>query len=175
MKLDVEYLEFMWPMRHFLITCGEIEGRSNIIAISFCMPVSKEPPLIACAIGREAYSCTLIEHAREFIINVPPKELKPEIYYCGFHSGYQVDKFKETGLTPQPARIVKAPIIAECVAYMECYVRREIETGDKNLFISEVIEAYADEALVTGDFEYAKGDFPRKIYATRFRRDERSV
>ncbi|RJS77642.1 flavin reductase family protein [Methanophagales archaeon] len=173
MKTDVEYLEFMWPMRHFLITCGdiEIESKSNIIAVSFCMPVSREPPLIACAIGRGAYSCTLIESTKEFIVNVPPKELKPKIYYCGFHSGYQVDKFKETGLAPQPARKVKAPIIDDCVAHMECKVRQEVETGDKNLFIGEVIEAYADEALVQGErtVEYAKGDFPRKIYATRFR------
>ncbi len=161
----------MWPMRHFLITCGEIEGRSNIIAVSFCMPVSKEPPLIACAIGRNSYSSELIKSNKEFIVNIPPDELKSKIYYCGFHSGYQVDKFKETGLTPQPARMVKAPIIGECVAHMECKVRQEIETGDKNLFIGEVIEAYADEVLVRreGSIEYAKGDFPRKVYATRFR------
>jgi flavin reductase (DIM6/NTAB) family NADH-FMN oxidoreductase RutF len=169
MKTDVEYLEFLWPMRHFLITCEDIERKSNIIAVSFCMPVSKEPPLLACAIGRGAYSCTVIESTQEFIVNVPPKELKPQIYYCGFHSGYHVDKFKET-VTTQPARKVKAPIIAECVAYMECNVRQEIETGDKNLFVAQVIEAYADEALVKGarSVEYAQGDFPRKIYATRF-------
>jgi flavin reductase (DIM6/NTAB) family NADH-FMN oxidoreductase RutF len=165
-KIEVEYLQFMWPMRHFLITCGDIERKSNIIAVSFCMPVSKEPPLIACAIGKEAYSCKLIEST------VPPKELGPKIYYCGFHSGYQVDKFKETGLTSQPARKVKAPIIEECVAHMECEVRQEIETGDKKLFIGEVIEAYADEAIVKGErkAEYAKGDFPQKVYTIRFKR-----
>jgi flavin reductase (DIM6/NTAB) family NADH-FMN oxidoreductase RutF len=170
MKPDVEYLEYMWPMRHFLITSGDIEGKSNIIAVSFCMPVSKDPPLIACAIGRKAYSSKIIESNQEFIINVPPKELEPKIYYCGFHSGYQVDKFKETGLTAKPARKVRAPVIDECVAYMECKVRQQIGTGDKNLFIGEVIEAYADEALVKGerDVDYAKGDFSKKIYGTRF-------
>jgi len=172
MKVNVEYLEFMWPMRHFLITCGDIEGKSNIIAVSFCMPVSKEPPLIACAIGRNFYSYELIISNKEFIINVPPMELKPKIYYCGFHSGYKVDKFKETGLTPQPARKVRAPIIAECMAHMECKVRQEIKTGDKMLFIGEVLEAYADEAVEKGErkIEYVKGDFPRKVYTTRFRR-----
>ena len=170
-KIDVEYLQFMWPMRHFLITCGDIKRKTNIIAVSFCMPVSKEPPLIACAIGSRAYSCKLIENTKEFIVNVPPKELKPKIYYCGFHSGYQVDKFKETGLTPQPARKVKAPIIDECVSHMECKVRQEIKTGDKNLFIGEVIEAYANESVVKGEqkIEYATGDFPRKVYTTRFK------
>ncbi len=171
MKIEVEYLEFMWPMRHFLITCGDMKGKSNIIAVSFCMPVSKEPPLIACAIGKRAYSSELIESTKEFVVNVPSQELKPKIYYCGFHSGHQVDKFKETGLTPQPARKVRAPIIDECIAHMECKVKQEIKTGDKNLFIGEVIEAYAEEAMVKKkkEIEYAKGDFPRKVYATRFK------
>ena len=171
MNVDVEYLEFMWSMRHFLITCGDLEGISYIIAVSFCMPVSKEPPLLACAIGKNSCSSELIRNSKEIIVNVPPAELKPQIYYCGFHSGYQVDKFKETGLTAQPARKVKAPVIGECVAYMECKVIQEIETGDKNLLIGEVMEAYADETLATGErnIEYAKGDFPRKVYGTRFR------
>jgi flavin reductase (DIM6/NTAB) family NADH-FMN oxidoreductase RutF len=171
MKTDVEYLKFMWPMRHFLITSGDIKGRSNIIAVSFCMPVSKEPPLIACAIGKRFYSSKLIEETGEFVVNVPPQELRQQIHYCGFNSGYDVDKFKETGLTPKPARKVKAPIIDECVAHMECKVRQEMETGDKKLFIGEVIEAYADEALARGErsVEYAKGDFPKRVYAIRFR------
>ncbi|WP_157949871.1 flavin reductase family protein [Vallitalea okinawensis] len=169
MKIDVEYLEFMWPMRHFLITCGDIKEKSNIVAISFCMPLSKEPPLIACAIGREFYSYNLIKNTKEFIINVPQKELKSKIYYCGFHSGYQVDKFKKTGLTPQPARKLKVPIIKECVAHMECTVKQELVTGDKVLLIGEVIEAYADKTLIMEqDMEYAMGDFPKKIYTTRF-------
>jgi flavin reductase (DIM6/NTAB) family NADH-FMN oxidoreductase RutF len=59
MKTNVEYLEYLWPMRHYLVTCGDLESKANIIAISFCMPVSTEPPLIACAIGRGAYSCAV--------------------------------------------------------------------------------------------------------------------
>jgi hypothetical protein len=43
--------------------------------------------------------------------------------------------------------------------------------GDKNLFIGEVIEAYADKAILKGKkkIEYAKGEFPRKIYSTRYK------
>jgi flavin reductase (DIM6/NTAB) family NADH-FMN oxidoreductase RutF len=172
MKTDVEYLEFMWPMRHFLITCGDVAEESNIIAVSFCMPVSKEPPLIACAIGKRAYSCELIRRTREFAVNIPLAKLKREIYYCGTHSGREIDKFREAGLTRSPSRRLGAPIIAECVAHLECSVRQEVETGDKTLFIGEVLEAYADEALVKQGpgTEYAQGDFPRKIYGTRFRR-----
>ncbi len=173
MNIQVEYLQFMWPMRHFLITCGDINGESNIIAVSFCMPVSRKPPLIACAIGKETFSCGLIEKFKEFVINVPQKELKPKIYYCGTHSAYEVDKFHETGLTHEHARRVKSPVIEECVAFMECKVKQEIEIDSKILFIGEVIEAYADESVVNGEktVEYAKGNFPEKIYSVRFERD----
>jgi flavin reductase (DIM6/NTAB) family NADH-FMN oxidoreductase RutF len=165
-KTDVEYLEYMWPMRHFLFTCGAGQDTRNIIAVSFCMPVSKVPPMIACAIGRTAYSCEIIEQTKEFVINVPSQQLKHHIYYCGFHSGRDVNKFQETGLTPHPARQVKAPIIKECVAHMECRVEHTVDAGDKRLFIGQVLEAYADEDLAQGrrTVGYAAGEFPRKIY-----------
>jgi flavin reductase (DIM6/NTAB) family NADH-FMN oxidoreductase RutF len=169
-KTDVEYLEFMWPMRHYLITCAMPEDGANIIAVSFCMPVSKEPPMLACAIGHNAYSCGIIEETGEYVVNVPPQELKSEIYYCGFHSGKDIDKFRETGLTPQQARRISVPIIRECVAHMECRVEQVIDTGDKRLFIGKVVESYADEDLVKGRrvVEYAAGEFPKKIYGIRF-------
>ncbi len=172
MKVDVEYLEYMWPMRHFLITCGDINrDQKNIIAVSFCMPVAKEPPLIACAIGKNAYSYKLINETREFVVNIPQKELKSEIYYCGYHSGYQVNKFEETDLNYDKAKSVKAPIVAECVAHMECVLNKKIKTGEKFLFVGEVVEAYAEESLVKGDktSDYAQGSFPEKVYATRFK------
>jgi len=169
-KTDVEYLQYMWPMRHFLITCSTVEGDANIIAVSFCMPVSKSPPMLACAIGLGAYSCEIIGQTREFVVNVPPQDLKRQVSYCGFHSGRQVKKFQEAGLTPEPARSVRVPIIKECVAHMECRVEQMIDTGDKRLFVGTVLEAYADEDLVRGvrKVEYATGDFPRKVYGTRF-------
>jgi flavin reductase (DIM6/NTAB) family NADH-FMN oxidoreductase RutF len=169
-KRDVEYLEFMWPMRHFLITCGKIQKEPNIIALSFCMPVSKEPPLIACAIGKNAYSCSLIEETKEFIVNVPPSSLEKEVHYCGYHSGRDLDKFSETGLTPLPSKSVDVPIISECIGHMECKVVNVVDAGDKKVYIGKVVEAYADEEIVTGEKKtgFVFGKFPRSIYGTRF-------
>lgn len=167
-KIQTAYLKYLWPMRHYLVTCGS-EARSNIIAVSFCMPVSKEPPMIACAIGQKMYSSELIQQTGEFVINVPAQELKRQIYYCGLHSGRDRDKFKETGLTPQPARHVAAPIVGECVAHIECRVKQTVPTSDKNLFVATVLDAYANEDLEQGrrTVAYAAGDFPEKIYGTR--------
>lgn len=168
-KIETEYLKYFWPMRHYLATCWGI-SRANIIAVSFCMPVSREPPMIACAIGRHTFTAELIHQAKEFVVNVPTQEMKRQIYYCGLHSGRDVDKFKETGLTPLPARHVNAPIIAECPAHVECRVEQSLAVGDKYLFIATVIDAYADEDVEKGcrKVDYATGDFPKKVYGTRF-------
>jgi flavin reductase (DIM6/NTAB) family NADH-FMN oxidoreductase RutF len=165
MRVTTAYLKYLWPMRHYLLTCGEAP-RVNIIAVSFCMPVSKEPPMVACAIGRGSYSLELIEQTREFVINVPPEELQREIAYCGFHSGREVDKFRLTGLTPAPAQCVDVPIVEECVAQLECRVEQIHATGDKSLCVARVVAAYADEAVELGQrsVAYAAGDFPAAIY-----------
>jgi flavin reductase (DIM6/NTAB) family NADH-FMN oxidoreductase RutF len=167
-RIQTAYLKYFWPMRHYLVTCGNAE-RANIIAVSFCMPVSKEPPMIACAIGQRMYSSELIQQTREFVVNVPAQELSRQIYYCGFRSGRDVDKFLETGLTALPARYVAAPIIGECVAHMECRVEQAVDSGDKILFIATVVDAYADEDVEQGrrTVEYAAGDFPKQVYGTR--------
>ena len=168
--IDTEYLEHLWPMRTYLISCGESGAQADIIAVSFCMPVSKEPPLVACAIGRTAYSHDLIAAGGEFIVNVPPKALKPQVYLCGSRSGRDIDKFAESGLTAVPARRLRAPRIRECVAFLECRVRQQVAAGDKDIFIGEVIEAYAVESLSKkgAAIELCEGDFPRRVYGTRF-------
>ena len=126
--------------------------------------------MVAIAVRKKTYSLELIQESWEFVVNVPTEDLERTVYYCGYHSGREVDKFKETGLTAESARKVKPPIISECIAHMECKVMKEIEAGDKWLIIREVIEAYADETIVKGErkVEFAQGKFPRKVYGTRF-------
>ena len=148
------------------------------------MPVAGQPPQIVCSIGKAFYSYELIKQSGEFAVNVPTKALQKAVYYCGTHSGRDVDKFKETGLTPLPARRLKAPIIAECIAHMECVVVGKLDTkpytnpdlkpniANKALFLGEVIEAYADEACASGKLKVEhllEGDFPRHAYGMRFK------
>jgi len=148
------------------------------------MPVAGQPPQIVCSMGKAFYSYELIEQSGEFAVNVPTKALQKAVYYCGTHSGRDVDKFKETGLTPLPARRLKAPIIAECIAHMECVVVGKLDTkpytnpdlkpniANKALFLGEVIEAYADEACASGKLKVEhllEGDFPRHAYGMRFK------
>jgi flavin reductase (DIM6/NTAB) family NADH-FMN oxidoreductase RutF len=64
----------------------------------------------------------------------------------GSVSGRNLDKFKTIGLTPKPAFMVKAPIIAECFANIECRVVDASLVKKYNFFILEAVKASIDPA-----------------------------
>jgi flavin reductase (DIM6/NTAB) family NADH-FMN oxidoreductase RutF len=73
-------------------------------------------------------------------------ELAKIVVACGNTSGSNVDKFEKFGLTPVAAKLVKAPLIAECYASLECKVRDAKLVTQHNFFILEVVQAWIDPA-----------------------------
>jgi len=102
---------------------------------------------VAVSVGKSRHSHTLVEKSKEFVLNIPTRELLKEVDYCGSVSGRKVDKFKETGLTPQPAKEVSAPLIRECIGHLECRLSSSLSAGDHTIFIGEVLRASADSSL----------------------------
>jgi flavin reductase (DIM6/NTAB) family NADH-FMN oxidoreductase RutF len=120
------------------------------------MPTSINPPLVAISIRSERHSHPLIEKTKEFVINIPTMNILKETLFCGRVSGKNHDKFKETKLTPLPARKVKPPIIKECVAHLECKLHSQFTTGDHTIFVGEIVEAYADKEAYTDEYNLEK-------------------
>jgi len=133
------------PMHTVLVSCVGKRGRPNIITLAWAMPTSINPPLVAVSIAPRRHSHLLIEKTREFVINIPTIDMLKETLFCGRRSGKDYDKFKETSLTPLPARKVKPPIIKECVAHLECKLHSQFTTGDHTIFVGEIVEAYANK------------------------------
>jgi flavin reductase (DIM6/NTAB) family NADH-FMN oxidoreductase RutF/ribosomal protein S18 acetylase RimI-like enzyme len=142
------------PYNTSLVTCCDSAGKPNIITIAWLIPVSVTPPLVGLCMRKTRFSYNLITTTGEFVINLAPIEIAREALYCGRRSGSQVDKFLATGLTPLPAQKVRPPIIKECIAYLECRVKQDIEFGDHNLLIAEVLAAYAHPDILTEDDLY---------------------
>lgn len=122
-----------------LVTCGKLQH--NIITIAWITPVSHNPPLLAISVGRQRYSRELIDETGEFVINVPSAELLNSVWICGTRSGRNTDKFEKAGLTKTAAKRVSPPLIDECMAWLECGVRKRIALGDHILFVGEVLSA----------------------------------
>ena len=146
-KADVmkAFYRLLHPRPAVLVTCIDKEGRSNTLAISWISPVSREPPMIIISVAKKRYSNALIKETGEFVVNIPSDKLVENVHFCGTVSGRDVeDKIGKAKLTAKPAKVVRAPIIEECPAHLECKVKQVIDCGSHDLFLAEVVAAYAD-------------------------------
>jgi len=117
------------------------------MTIAWSTPVNTEPPLVAVVIGEQAYSLKTILKTKEFAVNVPTKKLLKETEYCGSVSGKKVDKFKIAGFTQIKAQKIKAPLIRECVAHLECRLYKKYKFADAYLLVARVVAAQVDAGL----------------------------
>lgn len=134
-----------YPERTVLAVSIDRGGKPNLIALGWNMPTSYEPPMAAISVGVKRYSHELIRESREFVLVFPSIEMEEAVVYCGTYSGRDVDKFKETGLTPVPSKYVKPPLVKEAVVNMECRVVNELRTGDHTIFVGEILAAYVSD------------------------------
>ena len=74
----------------------------------------------------------------------PDGEAARQVVGVGNCSGRKVDKFAKFGLTPRPAALVGAPLIAECYASLECRVVDTRMVNRYNFFVLEVVKAWID-------------------------------
>jgi flavin reductase (DIM6/NTAB) family NADH-FMN oxidoreductase RutF len=106
-----------------------------------------EPPMVACVISNRNYIFTILKATKECVINIPTEELAKKVVSCGNTSSRSVDKFKTFHLTPATATYVKAPLIAECYANLECKVVDTSMVTKYNFFILEVLKAWIDPSV----------------------------
>ena len=103
-----------------------------------------EPPLVGCVVSNRNHTFESLRKTGECVLNVPAAELAKKVVACGNASGRTVDKFKTYGLTPMAGAAVKAPLIAECYANLECKVVDRKLVAKYNFFILEVVKAWMD-------------------------------
>ena len=116
--------------------------RANIMTLSWHTMMEFEPPLVGCVISGRNYTFDILRATKECVINIPTVELAKEVVGCGNTSGKRVDKFKTFGLTPVAASQVKAPLIKECYANLECRVVDTRLVAAYNFFVLEVVKAW---------------------------------
>ena len=122
------------------------KGRANVMTQSWHTMIEFEPPMVACVVSNRNFTFNTLKTTKECVINIPTVELAEKAVACGNISGREVDKFETIGLTPVAASRVRAPLIAECYANLECKVVDTREVNRYCLFILEVLKAWIDPA-----------------------------
>ena len=137
-------------------------GNQNIMAAAWNMPLDFDPPKIAVVIDKNSYTRDLIEASGMFAINVPCTAQIDIVRKVGTTSGRDLrdmDKFAQFGLETFSATEIDVPLLKGCVAWLECKIVPEPHNQNiYDLFIAEVVAAYADERVFSGSHWHFDGN-----------------
>jgi flavin reductase (DIM6/NTAB) family NADH-FMN oxidoreductase RutF len=160
----------LYPLPAVMVSVGDKKSNTNIITVAWTGTVCTNPPMVYISVRPERYSYQMIKDTGEYVINLTTEKLVRAVDYCGVRSGRDVDKWKETGLTPDTAQHLKyAPLIAECPVSIECEVTEIKELGSHHMILAEVKAVQVNEEYMnesnkfelnkTGLLAYSHGEY----------------
>ena len=135
------------------------DGTANLAPYSYFNAFAQQPHYIAYGSGENRRggpkdSLNNIEAAREFVLNLAIWDLREAMNASSAHVEPGVDEFDLAGLTKAPARLVKAPRVAESPVAFEC---RHFQTvalpgddgsEDNHLVIGRVVGVHIDDRFI---------------------------
>jgi flavin reductase (DIM6/NTAB) family NADH-FMN oxidoreductase RutF len=129
--------------------------KDNIMTISWTM-VMDFTPVFAITTGKWNHSFAALRKNRECVMAIPTVDLLDTIVGIGTCSGADTDKFARFKLTALPARLVRPPLIKECLANIECKVIDIVKKH--NIVVLEAVAAYIDSERKEKRTVHAVGD-----------------
>lgn len=129
--------------------------KNNIMTISWTMVVDFTPQF-AITTGAWNYSFKALQKTRECVIAIPTVDMLDKVVGVGTCSGADTDKFTRFKLTPVPAKVVRAPLIRECLANIECRVIDIVKRH--NIIVLEAVAAHVTTGRKETRTIHAVGD-----------------
>lgn len=144
-------------------------GKQNIMAAAWVCALDFTPPKVTVVIDSKTYTRELIEVGGMFAINLPCVRQIEMVKKVGSISGRDLsntDKFAEYGIETFAAQQISAPLVKDCVAWLECKIISEPHNQSTyDLFIAEVVAAHADARVFSdGHWHFDGHDELRTIH-----------
>ena len=125
-------------------------GQRGIMAAAWNVAIDFDPPKVAVVLAKDSNTRQLVEASGQFVLNLPCVRQAAAVMQVGSVSGHDLsgDKFAHFGLTALPASAVDSPLLAGCVAWLECRLIPEPHNQQAyDLFLGEVVAAHADSRV----------------------------
>lgn len=135
----------IYPLPAVLVSCGASPDEYNLFTVAWTGTVCTNPPMCYISVRPERHSYEIIKRTGEFVINLTTRRLARATDWCGVRSGRDFDKFEQMDLTPTPAAVVAAPIVAESPISIECRVKQIVPLGSHDMFIADVVNVMVDD------------------------------
>ena len=129
--------------------------KANVMTISWTM-VMDFTPVFAITTGEWNYSFAALRKTRECVIAIPTVDMLDKVVGIGTCSGTDTDKFSKFKLTPVQGKVVRPPLIKECLANIECKVIDIVKRH--NIVVLEAVAAHIDTGRKEKRTVHAVGD-----------------
>ena len=140
-KIIIDKNAFTYPMS--MVVVGTlVDYRPNFMAVGWVTRVNFRPPMIAIALGKTHYTNSGFHTSGAFSVNVPNIDLVEKVDYCGIVSGRNADK--STLFKVIMGKTTGTPMIDDCPLCMECKLVNVVDLPSNEVFIGEIVDAYAN-------------------------------
>jgi flavin reductase (DIM6/NTAB) family NADH-FMN oxidoreductase RutF len=135
----------------WVVTARVGERRSGLVA-TYVSKVSLVPslPRVTIALAKHHFTHELIEASGGFCMHLIGEEQIDWVWRFGIPSGRDVDKFQ--GLATA-AGLSGAPILTDALGWVDCRVEARLDTGDRTVFLAEVLDARVERAATPLTFK----------------------
>ena len=117
--------------RWMLLCAGDFQsGKFNFMTVAWgAMGTMWTKPIVMVVVRPQRFTFEFMNKADSFTLSAFPSTQQKALSLCGAKSGRDIDKIKESGLTPVASERVGAPGFAEAELTLEC---RKNYFGDFN-------------------------------------------
>ena len=123
-----------WASGVSIVTTRRPGGLHGITVSSFCS-LSLDPPLVLICIDRDARSHDLIREQGTFAVNVLRDDQRRHSDLAAGRGGEEGCQLE--GVAHAPA-VTGAPVLRDCLAWLDCRVVGEHAGGDHTIFVGRV-------------------------------------
>jgi flavin reductase (DIM6/NTAB) family NADH-FMN oxidoreductase RutF len=121
----------------WVVTAQAGDRRGGLIATFVSRPsIVPAMPRMLVGLGHRHFTTELIKASGRFVLHLFGEEQMDWVWRFGLNSGRNEDKFQGLTVTARPSG---CPILADAQAWLECRVETSLDTGDRTLFLGEVI------------------------------------
>ncbi|SEH01845.1 NADH-FMN oxidoreductase RutF, flavin reductase (DIM6/NTAB) family [Nonomuraea solani] len=117
-------------------------GHRNLAPHSYFNLVADHPVHVAFSSVGVKDTLRNIRATGEFVVNIAGQPLLSALDATAADVEPECDEFMIAGVTPEPARCVQAPRVAEAPAHFECVLADEVPVGNCILIIGRVVHVH---------------------------------
>jgi len=140
----------------FVSTVNEA-GQTNLAPFSFFTAVAANPLTICFSVmrrgsdGEKKDTLRNIEATGEFVVNIVSERIAEPMNIAAGEFPPEISEFDQSGLTPVPSVLVRAPRVQESLVNFECRLREIVHVGEAkgagSLILGEVVQIHVDDRI----------------------------